>query len=268
MWKVPFALALVCILPGLARAVELKNVRSTYGPLGAHRADNKMLPGDFVYLMYDIEDLQVDPKTFKASYFTVLELVDSQNKVLFRKESPTEVFLGLGGNRVPGDASVITDPKQAPGDYKLKLTVTDRKSKMKKNHEYAFKIIAPTFGIVGTQAAAIGVSGQTVPYIARFALANMTLDAKKKLPNVVIIMSMEDDSGAKVTQPVKQVLPRDLPEGVDLSKENFAVLEFPVFLNRPGRFTMVIDAEDKAGARKASVRIPLTVLDLSKLSGK
>lgn len=266
MWKWSMAaVVVVCLCQGRAAALELKNVRSTYGPVGAVRTDAKILPGDFIFMMYDIEGLKVDAKTRKASFVTVVKLLDKSNKVLFQRETPMELLVTLGGNRVPGDLNVIIPAQQKPGSYKVKLEVEDRNAKQTKTYEYPFEVVEPTFGTIAVTAAAIGVPGQQ--YVAQFALVNLKLDDKKK-PKAEIKLRVLDDKGDDLSMPLVQLLPRDLPSEVDLSVQNFVPLPFPIYLNRPGRFILAIDAEDKLGKRKTSLRIPLTVLDLGQFGGK
>src|SRR4029079_6173962 len=109
--------------------LEIKNLRSTYGPLGAVREDAKIIPGDFIFMMYDIEGLKVDTKARKASFVTTVELLDKGGKVLFQRETPMELLVTLGGNRVPGDLNVIIPSQQKPGNYKVRLKVEDRNAK-------------------------------------------------------------------------------------------------------------------------------------------
>mgnify|MGYP001796383315 CR=1 FL=1 len=74
--------------------------------------------------------------------------------------------------------------------------------------------------------------------------------------------------GAAVAPAVKIVLPRDMPQGTDLTEANFVPLTYPIFLNRPGRFTVEIQAHDKLGNRKAELRYPVNVLDVNSFTGK
>ncbi len=260
------ALVLAVGFPGQAWSLELKNVRPIYGPLGTVRTDAKFLPGDFIYMTYDIEELKVDVKTRKASLVTIVEFLDNKNTVQFQRETPMEVVLSLGGDRVPGELNLLIQTQQSPGKYKVRLRVTDRLAKQSKSYEYPFEVIAPSFGIIGVLSPAIGVPGQRAH--VQFALVNMKLDAKK-LPKVEVTMRVLDDEGKALSLPLKQLLPRDLPEEVkSLEKENFVPLLFPIYLNRPGRFTLAIDAFDQLATRKTELRVPLTVLDLSKFGGK
>jgi hypothetical protein len=266
MWKVsPLALILVGLCPGLASSVEIKNLRSTYGPYGAVRADKKIMGGDFIFLMFDIEELKVDAKSGLARYEIAYKLMDSQGKevVGVSKKTPQEINLPLGGDRVPGELALIIGPEQAPGNYKVSLTVTDRIAKDGKNIEYAFEILRPAFGFMNVLVHAGGLPGQLIK--ANFGISKMALD-KKQAPNVEITMRILDDSGKALGQPILKRYPRDLPDGINLQTNNFVQEYYSVYLNRPGRFTIALDAEDKIGKQQVAVRIPLTVFDLSKLA--
>jgi hypothetical protein len=270
MWKVsPAALVLLCLVPDLARSVEIKNVRSTFGrPYGATRADNKVLPGEPLFLMFDIEGLKMDEKTGEASYEISYGMYDNQGKEIVAKKTPQTAVLELRGGRVPGEAFFIVGIKQAAGKYKAKLSVTDRLAKVTKGHEYVFEVLKPGFGVWGVKAPAFAIPGQK--YMFDLALVNMELDPKKKTPKVEVSVKVLDDAGKVLSIALKQKFP-PLPGEIDLEKANFLQIVCPpIYLNRPGNFVIAVDAEDKLGKHKASVRIPLTVLDLANLgvSGK
>jgi hypothetical protein len=270
MWKVsPWALVLWGLVPGLASAVEITNVRSTFGrPYGAIRADNKILPGEPLFLMFDIEGLKTDDKTGEVSYEIEYGMYDRQGKEVVKKTTPQTAVLELRGGRVPGEAYFVIGPKQAPGKYTVKLSVTDRSAKVTKNHEYGFEVLKPSFGVWGVQAPAFAIPGQK--YIFNLSLVNMQLDPKKKTPKVEVSVKVLDDAGKVLSHALKQKFP-PLPGEIDLEKENWLPVVCPaIYLNRPGNFVIAVDAEDKLGKHQVSLRIPLTVLDLAKLgaSGK
>lgn len=252
------------LMPGLAGALELKNVRPSYGPLGAYRTDLKCLPGDVLFLTYDIEGLTFD-KTGKASYLTTLELVDSGNKVIFKKDTPNEVVAQLGGTRMPGDLHVIMSPKQAAGKYSIRLTVQDKVANQAKAFKYDFEVVPESFGFIGVSAPAVGFPGQQ--YISTFALVNMGLDAKKQ-PNVDVTMRVLDDKGSPVAKAMTLSLPAAIPEGVDIQKENFVPLNYPLYLNRVGTFQIDVVAVDKMSNKQVQLRYPLTVIDITSIAGR
>jgi hypothetical protein len=254
------AFLLAASVPTTSSALELKNMRACYGPMGVTRYDRKLLPGDMIFMTFDIEDLAIDKKTGKASYVTILELIDSQDKVVFKKETPNEVIPQLGGNRIPGDLHLIMGPKQAAGKYAVKLTVHDKLGMSAKAFRYDFDLLPPSFGMVAVTAPAIGFPGQH--YVPGFALVNFALD-KKDTPDALVTIRILDSTKNQVAPQVEMVFPRDLPPMSDLSKENFVPLTYPVYLNRTGQFYMEITATDKLGNRKADLRFPFTVIDIN-----
>ncbi|HZZ81364.1 MAG TPA: hypothetical protein VFE62_22870 [Gemmataceae bacterium] len=257
------ALALV---PAVSSALEISNIRPRYGPYGATRTDLDCLAKDVLVITYDISGLTVDPKTSKAKYSTTLELLDANKKVIFSKDTTNEPMLQLGGGKMPGDLFVQIGAKQAPGKYTIRLTVTDRLDKNKGNaakvFSYPYEVVKDKFGLIGVSAPAVGIPG--LPYAAEFALANFTLD-KKDQPKGDVSIRVLDEKG-NVVDSVKHVLPADLPAGTDLKENNVLPFRHPVYLNRPGRFTLEILAEDKLGGSKVELRYPFNVIDLNSVS--
>ena len=219
-----FSLAMIAVCAGSfpAQALELKNVRPCYGPFGAARLETKCVPGDFLFVTYDIENLRVNNKTFRANYTTTLELIDSTGTVAFEKKYTNDVALPLGGTRMPGDLHVILPPNQKPGKHKIRLTVKDLLVNETKSFEYAFEVVAPTFSFVGVSAKAVGFAGES--YLATFALVGITLDAKNQ-PSVDIVMRILDDKGKnQVSMPL---LSRSFPNQPAFRVFEVAVSERP-----------------------------------------
>jgi hypothetical protein len=266
------ALLFIVFLPGSAPALEIKNLRPCYGPFGATRYDAKCLPGDVLFMTYDIEGLTTD-KDGKVSYETILELLDVSDpdpkkaKVLFKTPTANEMIPALGGKRMPGDLHVKMGAKQAAGKYAVRLTITDKFDKNEntkyKAIRYDFAVIQETFGLIQVSAPTVGFPG--LPYETSFGLVNMKLD-KKNQPDVVLTISILDEKKKAVAEPEKIVFPRDMPAGTDLTKFNLVPWRYPLYLNRPGRFTVEVLANDKIGNTTYELRYPLTVLDLSAIA--
>jgi hypothetical protein len=258
-----FVAAIVVLgsIPNTSSAVVIKNVRPCYGLLGPTRYDPKCLPGDVLFITYEIEGLALDPKTNKFSYDTILELLDSKDKSVFKNKSEAEPVPQLGGTTMPGDLHVIIGEKQAPGKYKIQLTIKDKIGKSAQAFVYAFDVVPETFGFVHVAAPALGVPGQH--HVLNFKLANLTLDAKTKQPNADVTIRILDEKMKPVSEPAKILLPRDMPEGTDLQKANIVLFSHPVFQNRVGRYNIEVLANDKNGNKKIELRYPLTVLDIS-----
>lgn len=258
-------LSVACVallsIPGVSTALEFKNIRPCYGtPLGATRQDTKLVPGDVLFITFDIDGLMLDDKTGKANYTTTFEVLDPAKKTTVKKEMPNQPAAQLGGTRMPGVMFVETTPTMAAGKYAVRLTVTDKLAKESKSFVYDYELLPAEFGTVGVLAPGIGFPGQN--YVANFALVNMGLD-KKKQPLVDVMMRVLDESGTKeVAKPIYSSLPKDLPDDANLEKENFVAMQFPVYLNRVGTFVVEINAADKTSNKKLQIRYTLTVVDV------
>jgi hypothetical protein len=249
---------LLALVPSSAQAFEFKNVRLAHGAFGATRVDpKKFLPGDFLFITYEIDGLKVDDK-YRASFVTLVEVFDAAKKIVFQKETPTVIVPQLGGSRMPGDLHVIMGNDRPPGQYKVRLSVSDVHAKEVKSFEHAFELLPKGFGIVGLMGPAIAVPG--LPYMAQFNIVELGLDAKKK-PNAKLEMKILDEAG-KATSPASiSNFPADLPETVDLTKANFIPIDYPIFPNRAGRFFIEITVTDSNAQKTATTRYPLNVID-------
>jgi len=269
MWKVPAAVCCVftlCTAP--VHALELKNPRAVYGLFGPERTDKKFLPGDVLHLTFDIADIQVDPKTGMARYHIAIDLFDGKGALTFNRGKNNEDALSLGGNQLPGLAEVLIGTDQPPGKYTLKVTVKDLLGKSAKDLTYDFEVQPETFGFVRLFTTVAGLTGNT--YKANFAVTAMGRDDKKK-PNVEVQIRVLDEAGKPLqAHPFTMNIPKDLPDEV-LSKIDtlpHLELEFPLFLNRPGRFTIEMEGIDHIAKKTARVRFPLTVVDAASFGAK
>jgi hypothetical protein len=267
MWKMPVAvLVLLTWLAGPASALELKNLRATYGPFGKERADNKFLPGDAVFVYFEMTDIQADPKTHIAHFQIVMDLLDSKGNLIFNQNKSDQAELALGGNQLPTFADVVLGIDQQPGKYSLKLTVRDLLAKTTKEISYGLEVLPANFGVVRVFSPAAGFTGTN--NMVTFAVIGMGRDSKNR-PNVDVHMRVLDDAG-KAMKSATFLIPKDLPDE-SLSKieaSKFLDLQFPFFLNRPGRFTIEVEAIDTLAKKTSTVRLPLTVVDISSIGAK
>jgi hypothetical protein len=260
--------------PNLAWAVDILNPRACYGPFGASRKEAKCLPGDILFMTYEIDNLVKD-KSGKVSYDTILQLLDlsqkddktGKPKVIYENTTANDLVPLLGGTRLPGDLHVVMGPKQAAGKYVVQLTVNDKFDGGKGvKFSYTFDVVEKTFGFVRVAAPTVGLPG--THYVTNFWLANLGMNAKNE-PNAELTIKILDEKGTAVSTPVKMLLPRDMPEGVDLKTANFIPLSYPVYLNRPGRYTIEMVATDNIAKKTETLSYPLTVVDVNKIvSGK
>jgi hypothetical protein len=268
MWKMSVAAAAVlAALAVPAHALEIKNTRAVYGPFGPDRTDNRFLPGDFLFVTFDIADIQVDPKTNMAKYQIVMEMVDSKGSLVFSRNKTEDVALSLGGGQLPGFADILIGTDQPAGKYTLKVTVKDIVGKSVKVVNYGFEVEPEGFGFVRVALPAAAFTGQS--HILNFAVIGMSRDTKK-MPNVTIHMHVLDDSGKTVYEQ-SSMIPKDLPEeeqGKIAASPFTPPLTYGMFLNRPGRFIIELEGTDNLSKKSAKVRFPLTVVDSSSLTSK
>src|SRR5262249_35500606 len=155
----------------------------------------------------------------------------------------------LGGNRLPAFANVICGSDQPPGEYTVRVTVTDLATKTKKTLERKFEVLKPDFGIVqvglsvdsGMQipAPALGVAGQLV-YV-NFAAVGFERDTKKKQPNVAVEMRVLDDSSNPVlSKPFTGEASANVP-----ANDKLLPMQFLLALNRTGKFQVELKATDR-----------------------
>lgn len=252
-------LGLLLLGPGLAGALEIKNARASYGTLGATRTDNKFLPGDLLFIHYDIEGLTLVKGS--VSYYSELEFYDAKNNRVHSKKDATQNLIPqLGGNRFPGLLNAIMGEDQKPGKYTLKLKVVDVNSKKTAEYSYPFELLAKGFGPIRVMAPAFGVPGGDSA--VQLVLVESPLDSKG-LPSIDITMKIFEQGGkAEVAKPVVISFPKQLPDDVNLQKQNLIPVVFPIYLNRAGRFNIDVEINEKQKGKKLKLHLPLTVIDL------
>lgn len=261
MWTtVALAAALSC-LPGQSDQLSFLNVRSVTGYFGPDRQSDKILPGDVYLLVFDIAGFRIDADG-KISYRMAMQVTDSRGKVQFGREpEDREAFNSLGGNRVPASAIIEVRFDQPPGEYTLTLTVTDRTSKASQKLTRKFEVLPKAFGLVQVVATIDPQRTRAVPTTGvvgefRFiscAVVGFERDAAKKQPNTVVEMRVLDESGTQVSKPAIQEITEDVPENAGL----IPTQPFPLALNRPGKFTIELQATDRITKKTAKVSLPL-----------
>lgn len=244
--------------------LQLSNIRMTIGELGPTRKSDKLLPGDLLYIGYDIDGLTIEADG-TAKYTMAMEVTDSAAKLIFKQDASELVdFVPLRGNKLPARAFITIGLDQPPGAYSCKLTVTDSKTKSTNSLTVKFEVLKPEFGIVAVSAsyderAAIsapttGVMGQTI--FIQFGIATFQRDAKTKQPNVEVLYEVLDEKGTPTLgKPTKYIQ----DSGVDEKLGSFG-MRFPLFMSRPGKFTVRLSATDKVSGKKATFEVPVTVL--------
>ncbi len=266
------ALALLAGTPAQPAELKLSNVRMTIGELGPPREGNKLLPGDVLFIAYDIDGITIDGEGH-AVYTMAMEVSDGAGKLIF-KQDPRELtdFVPLRGNKMPARAYITIGLDQPPGVYNCKISVSDPKTKAAGTLNVKFEVLKKEFGVVAVftsydsdgklSAPTSGQVGQTV--FVQFSVASFDRD-KAKQPNVRVEFQVFDDKGAPLlVDAEKKPTPRKhIQDGKALppvkEEDGAFALQFPLFMNRPGKFVVEIFATDEVSKKTSRYRLPITV---------
>ena len=242
--------------------LSLTDVRFTLGVFGPPRDGNKVLPGDRLVVSFDIAGITAD-ESGKVLYSLATELSDAKGKVLFRQAPRNqETIAALGGGRLPAFAQVDVGLDQPPGNYTLKVTVTDRASDKSASLTRSFTVLPRSFGLVRLSAnrdpdghlpAFLPAVGQTV--WLHLTVVGFERDKDGGQPNVVLEVRIRDEQGkATTTRPITGTVNKDVPD-----KDEALPMQFPVLLNRAGKFTLELKATDKISGKTIEVSSPFRV---------
>ena len=259
--------------PAQPAEMKLTNVRMTVGELGPTREGTKILPGDVLFIAYDIDGLTIDGEGI-ARYTMSMEVTNPTGRVILeQKPSDRADFAPLRGNKLPGRAYVTVGLDEAPGQYTCKLAVTDPATKQTAKIEVKFEVLKKDFAVVAVftshdpkgelSAPTSGQVGDTL-YI-HFTVAAFMRDAKTNQPDVEIQFQFFDAQGKPTLVNAKnEPTPRrhlqdakSVPPVKD--KDEAFTLQFPLFMNRPGKFTVEIKAKDNVSKKEFTYKLPVTI---------
>jgi hypothetical protein len=254
MWATLALTTALHLAPAQAGTLELKNVRVTYGVLGQERKDVKeLVPGDIFNVAFDIEGLQVG-ETGQVLYRMGMELIKAGKKEPEFRQEPRDLEANntLGSARVPAFARTTVGLDTPPGEYTLKVTITDRAAKQKQELTRSFTVVPPRLGIVqislfaysdnkgaAMPAPPLGVPGQAV--LLHFAVVGFGLDEAGK----PVLAKPFSGTTQEVSAQYKKILPMD----------------FPIQLNRSGKFKVHMKVTDKLANKTAEQTLDLTVVE-------
>jgi hypothetical protein len=251
---------------GLDSKLEIVNHRPTYGYLGAPRPKVGLLPGDKAHFTFEIKNLKLDDNG-KAFYSIAIEIRDAAGKLIYEQRPHNSVAQNfLGGDTLPCSAYVEIPFDAKPGDVDWKVTVKDRTTKQVAILAGKGKILEPTFGIVQVglfadpdlkvPMSAIAVVGDSA-YL-NFSAVGFERDKDKKQPDLNVSMRIVDDKGkATLAKP----LMGKIDSGVGV-KDDAVPITFGVTMNRAGRFTIELTAEDRLTGKTATIAYAIRVLPL------
>ncbi len=262
IWSTLVMMAAVGTTPA-AEELTLSNVRFTRGVLGPTRDGSRVLPGDNLFVCFDVEGVAV-ARDGKVRYSTAIEVADPRGRTVF-KQAPRdlEAICSLCGNRLPAFARLHVGPDQPPGEYTLQTTVTDRASGRKGTLKRTFAVLPAGFGIVqlSTSADNEGLLPLPAPVAGQglwlhFGVIGFARDEAGRQPNIGVVLRVLDPDGKPtLAEPASGAVSKGVPE-----KDVVVPVQLALLLNRPGKFTVELTATDRVSGKKDTVTFPLTVM--------
>ncbi len=258
-------LLLLSLVPGQAGQLNLANVRTTYGILGAPRPDTKFLPGDNFVLSFDIEGLKADDSG-KVLYSVAMEVTDAAGKVQLKQEPrELEANNSLGGTTLQGFASIQIGLDQPPGVYTAKVMATDRATRATGTLTRTYEVLPKAFGLVHVHTTYDAEGKISAPFVGEgqilfinFRAVGFGRDQAKGQPNLVVAMRILDENGRPtLAKPFTGAISNDVP-----AKALSLPMQFAIELNRAGKFTLELKATDQTTGRSATLSYPLKVLKM------
>lgn len=248
-------------------ALTLTNVRPTMGIFGAPRKDAdapKLVPGDLLFYCFDIENVKV-AEDGRVKYSVGMEWKNKEGKTLFKEEpQPLDIINSLGGTRVPGFIAATTTPDTPPGEYTLTALVKDRATNKEATFTKKFEVVPVAFALVRLalsidEAGALPAPPLCVPgqrLVVNFHVTGFEREKANKLPNISFKL--------RVLENGKPVLGKDAGGAIKDAPENYKMIQanFLLQLNRPGKFTVELEATDEITKKKASQAFDVVVQEL------
>jgi hypothetical protein len=246
-----------------AEELTLSNVRFTRGVLGPARDGSRVLPGDSLFVCFDVEGVTLAPDG-KVRYGTGVEVTDPGGRVVF-KQDPRELqaICSLGGNRLPAFVRLHVGADQPPGSYTVQATVTDETGGRKGTLKRTFEVLPPGFGIVQLSTTAdpdgllpVPAAGAGQGIWLHFGVIGFGRNEAGRQPDIAIALRVLDQDGKPtLAQPPGGAVSKDVPE-----KDVVVPVQQALLLNRPGKFTVELTATDRVSGKKDTVTFPLTVV--------
>jgi hypothetical protein len=267
MMSLPLALLTVLTLGASdSGALSLTNVRLTHGLLGPTRTEAKFLPGDSLFLVYDINGIQRG-EDGKVHYSVGVEVTDRQGKVIYKREpQEREAVLLLGGHSLPGFANLNIGLDQPPAEYTLRVTVTDHANNASQTLSRDVEVLPKDFGLVRLKTTADPEGILPAPFVGEgqalyvnFTTVGFARDTNTQEARLCATLRVLDENGKPTTsKPLMGECGKEIPK-----KSADVPMNFLLPLNRAGKFTVELEVADQVANKTAKLSFPLTVLKAS-----
>ena len=243
--------------------LEIRDIQATYGALGPERRSLEVVPGDEIFFRYTISGLRTD-EAGRAEGELRLQVTGADDTVLIDSKEAVGGLLALGGQTLPGTARVAFGPDTPAGDYRLRVSISDKQSAHSASFERKLTCTKPAFALVqlrfsqdeeGKIASVVGGTlGQTL-YIHCKAVGFARTEAK---PGVVFTLQVSDTEGkALMPQPMRvEVAPEEAGQSAQIESMAF---HGQFSLHRVGEFRLHLSATDALSKQKAEFVAPVRV---------
>jgi hypothetical protein len=257
------AVGLVMAQPDKTK-LEVVDVRATYGLHGPTRRSADVVPGERLHFSYRLNGVRTDADG-KIDVTLDFQLLNAKGKVFTKNSLPMRDVLPLGGNTLVGFAQGQLDREAAPGDYTLKVSISDNIAQETVGFERKIVCKKMTFAITELAfffdsegkwpGSNIGILGHSI----NFRLAAVGWDrAKPNLRLVMFAQALDKDGRELTPKPVRvEVASEDAKAIANAPGVGFHA---SMALNRAGDFQLRIIVLDEISDRKAEVTVPLKVL--------
>lgn len=257
----------LCLTAAPSGDLELSNPRGTFGYLGPVRPKGTgMLPGEIIHFTFDIKNLKFD-EYGQAYYSIAIEMRDEHDKLFYEQRPYNSVARNFfGGHSLPCSAHVEIPLDAKPGMLHWKITVKDRKTNQTAAVAGKGKILPADFGIVQVglfsdgdrrdPVSAVGVVGDAL-YLHMWVVG-FGREKTGKQPDVQVALRVIDDHGkSTMSQPLTAKISADIDP-----KERILPFQFPFTMNRAGRYTIELTAEDRTTGKNSRIIYPIRVFPL------
>lgn len=251
---------------------SVSNLRCTHGLIGPTRTNAKFLPGDIVYLGFDIDGVTTG-KDGKVVYTMQLEVTDKKGAVKHKVEPTERVdFAPLGGGKMPGVAFVVVGVDLEPGEYTVKVTATDGgvkdTNKPSGSVSFPFEVLKPDLGIVMVYATTDPQGANpthTTGFVGQFLWIQFSATgfkrdpAKKGNPDMKFEMNTYDEKGNPTMETPLTLEAKELD-----AKFPTCQARMNVPLTRAGKFTVKLKVTDNVAGKTATFDLPIQALPVEK----
>jgi len=238
----------------------------TYGPFGSRRAP-EFLAGEKIVTRVQIAGLSTSRDDNEARFSFQVNVKDEANQVVGRL--PTFEFeerFPLGGHTFSLVTILPTPMEPPPGKYSAEIIVTDHLSNQTTQSETPFALIPwNTFGAQlvylakdregKTHIGPVSPLGDTIHL--NFILTGM--EARNNKAKLTISLDILDEKQRPIGDvPYKSTNHSPFHSTDSRIGQQFA---YPVFLNKPGKFTLRLKAKDEHSGKEVTHQLPILVID-------